>query len=35
MEAENRPSGWNSWLTFSISEEAPKAVTPTKHLTTK
>jgi len=21
--AENRPSGWNTWLTFSISEAAP------------
>ena len=31
----NRPSGWNTWLTFSISEAAPKAVTPTRHLTTK
>ncbi|WP_441252734.1 SphA family protein [Tardiphaga sp. 71_E8_N1_1] len=31
----NRPAGWNTWLTFSISEEAPKAVTPTKHLVTK
>ncbi|WP_354255251.1 transporter [Bradyrhizobium sp. F1.13.3] len=31
----NRPAGWNTWLTFSISEAAPKAVTPTKHLLTK
>jgi hypothetical protein len=30
-----RPSGWNSWLTFAISPEAPTAVTPTKHLVTK
>lgn len=35
FDAANRPSGWNTWLTFSISEAAPKAVTPTKHLTTK
>jgi hypothetical protein len=34
--AENRPSGWNTWLTFSISEAAPTStVTPTKHLVTK
>jgi hypothetical protein len=31
----NRPSGWNTWLTFAISEAAPTAVTPTKHLITK
>jgi len=30
--AENRPSGWNSWLTFNISPTAPAAVRPTKHL---
>ena len=35
FDAANRPSGWNTWLTFSISEEAPKTVTPTRHLTTK
>ncbi|MEH2618350.1 hypothetical protein V1285_003296 [Bradyrhizobium sp. AZCC 1620] len=30
--AENRPSGWNAWLTFSISPMAPTStVTPTKH----
>jgi hypothetical protein len=29
------PSGWNTWLTFQISPEAPTAVTPTKHLVTK
>jgi hypothetical protein len=34
--AENRPSGWNTWLTFSISEAAPTStVTPTKRLVTK
>ncbi len=32
FDAANRPSGWNTWLTFSISEAAPaSAVTPTKH----
>jgi hypothetical protein len=31
----NRPAGWNTWLTFQISPEAPPAVTPTKHLITK
>ncbi len=35
FDAANRPSGWNTWLTFSISEAAPKTVTPTKHLVTK
>jgi hypothetical protein len=35
FDAVNRPSGWNSWLTFSLSEEAPKTVTPTTHLITK
>ncbi|MEH2553833.1 hypothetical protein V1286_001362 [Bradyrhizobium algeriense] len=30
--AENRPSGWNAWLTFSISPMAPAStLTPTKH----
>jgi hypothetical protein len=35
LDAANRPSGWNTWLTFSISEAAPKTVTPTRHLVTK
>ena len=35
FDAANRPSGWNTWLTFAISEAAPKAVTPTRHLVTK
>ncbi len=35
FDAANRPSGWNTWLTFAISEAAPKTVTPTKHLVTK
>ena len=33
--AENRPSGWNTWLTFSISEAAPKTVTPSRRSITK
>ncbi len=33
--AENRPSGWNTWLTFSISEAVPTAATPGKHLVRK
>lgn len=32
---ENRPAGWNTWLTFGISEAAPSTVTATKHLVTK
>jgi hypothetical protein len=32
FDAANRPSGWNTWLTFSISEPAPvSTVTPTNH----
>jgi hypothetical protein len=33
--AENRPEGWNVWVTFAISNAAPETVKPTKHLTTK
>lgn len=34
--AENRPEGWNVWLTFAISNAAPTStVTPTKHSITK
>ena len=34
--AENRPEGWNVWLTFAISNAAPTStVTPTRHLITK
>ena len=29
--AANRPSGWNTWLTFNISPNAPAAIAPTKH----
>jgi len=36
FDAANRPSGWNTWLTFSISPTAPDStVTPTRHLVTK
>jgi hypothetical protein len=35
FNADNRPSGWNTWLTFAISEAVPTTVTPTKHLVTK
>jgi hypothetical protein len=36
FEASNRPSGWNTWLTFSISPMAPAStVAPTRHLVTK
>jgi hypothetical protein len=35
FDASNRPAGWNTWVTFSISPAAPTAVTPTKHLVTK
>jgi hypothetical protein len=34
--AENRPEGWNVWLTFAISNAAPTStVTPTRHTITK
>lgn len=34
--AENRPSGWNTWLTFAISPAAPEStVAPTRHRVTK
>jgi hypothetical protein len=36
FDATNRPSGWNTWLTFSISPAAPEStVTPTRHMVTK
>jgi hypothetical protein len=36
FDASSRPSGWNTWLTFSISPMAPAStVTPTQHLVTK
>ncbi|MBI5319033.1 transporter [Bradyrhizobium sp.] len=32
FDAANRPSGWNTWLTFSISEAVPAStVRPTNH----
>lgn len=34
--AENRPAGWNTWLTFSISPMAPTStVAPTRRMVTK
>lgn len=33
--AQNRPDGWNAWLTFSISPAAPTSATPTKRMITK
>lgn len=36
FDAANRPSGWNTWLTFAISDAPPEStVTPTRHLVTK
>jgi hypothetical protein len=36
FEAANRPSGWNTWLTLSISPMAPAStVTPTRRIVTK
>ena len=36
FDAANRPSGWNTWLTFSISEAPPAStVTPTNHMVRK
>lgn len=35
LDAANRPSGWNTWLTFSISPMAPAAATPSRHPVTK
>lgn len=36
FDAANRPSGWNTWLTFAISEAPPeRTVAPTKHLLRK
>jgi hypothetical protein len=34
--SENRPEGWNVWVTFAISNAAPTStVTPTRHAITK
>jgi hypothetical protein len=36
FDQENRPAGWNTWLTFAISPAAPtEEATPTRHLVTK
>ena len=35
FDQENRPAGWNTWLTFAISPAAPTEATPTRHLITK
>ena len=36
FDAANRPSGWNTWLTFSISPMAPAStVAPTRRMVTK
>jgi len=36
FDAANRPSGWNTWLTFSISQAPPEStVAPTRHMVTK
>jgi hypothetical protein len=36
FDAANRPAGWNTWLTFSISPMAPTStVTPTRRMVTK
>lgn len=33
--AENRPQGWNAWLTLAISPAAPTPATPSKRLSLK
>jgi hypothetical protein len=35
FDQANRPAGWNTWLTFTISPAAPMEATPTRHLVTK
>jgi hypothetical protein len=35
FDAANRPSGWNTWLTFAISPTAATDAKPTRHLVTK
>jgi hypothetical protein len=36
FDAQNRPHGWNTWLTFAISPEPPAStVAPTRHMVTK
>jgi hypothetical protein len=36
FDAANRPSGWNTWLTFAISPAATEsAAAPTRRMSTK
>jgi hypothetical protein len=35
FDAASRPSGWNAWLTFSISPNAPTPATPSRPMITK
>ena len=36
FDAQNRPDGWNAWITFSISPAAPSATTaPSRHMVAK
>jgi hypothetical protein len=35
FDSANRPSGWNTWLTFAISPADPTDATPTRHLVSK
>ena len=36
FDAASRPSGWNAWLTFSLSPQPPAStVAPTRHVITK
>jgi hypothetical protein len=35
FDAANRPSGWNTWLTFAISPPAPAPSTATRRMVTK
>jgi hypothetical protein len=36
FDAANRPAGWNTWVTFSISPMAPTStVAPTRRMVTK
>lgn len=35
FDADRRPSGWNAWLTFSISPAAPAPVTASRRMVTK
>ncbi len=33
--AENRPHGWNTWVTFTISPPAPTTTAPPRRMVTK